>query len=244
MLSIRITNTTPVAGTLISDGFRRNPVKVGAASTFLAHALSLPLLMLLAVPSGVSRNRTFSSSRSCCQAFTTTQQAVDELKQRGIEYSAKTFIQKAKDGDTDLLTLFLSAGMDPNTKGDSDRTALMEAAAQGRDKAVGLLLARGASVSLTDDEGATALHWAAKAFHSSECVEALLAHGADINTTYKGGYTPLMRAAVTGNLEVIELLLKRGADTKAVDNYGETARVLALRYHHEGAAKIIQAAGG
>lgn len=42
----------------------------------------------------------------------------------------------------------------------------------------------------------------------------------DINATDKNGWTPLHAACKTGNLEIIKLLIKKGAYTRAVTNEG------------------------
>jgi len=49
-----------------------------------------------------------------------------------------------------------------------------------------------------------------------------LNHGANIHATDNDGSTPLHFAAEYGNLEVVKLLLKRGADKNLKDKYGNT----------------------
>src|SRR4051794_28781812 len=58
-------------------------------------------------------------------------------------------------------------------------------------------------------------------------VRELLAKGAAVNASDRRGMTPLMWASATGNLEILQQLLERGAivDRRAVD--GATALVLA-----------------
>jgi hypothetical protein len=84
----------------------------------------------------------------------------------------------------------------------------------------------GVALRLLDerDEGAdpkdleSALFWAA-GHGRGAIVELLLARGADINSQYSGGWTPLMHASEQGKKTVVELLLRRGADT-TIQNYG------------------------
>ena len=53
----------------------------------------------------------------------------------------------------------------------------------------------------------------------------LAERGADPNTEDQDGRTPVMRAAVQGQVEVLRLLAKRGADLRATDkDYGKTPR--------------------
>lgn len=66
-----------------------------------------------------------------------------------------------------------------------------------------------------------------------ESLERLLNDGADINAV-KGSYntTILMEAAVRGNLEIMELLLERGADVNIADKDGWTALMGAIVQGH------------
>ena len=180
-----------------------------------------------------------------------------------------------------VLELLLDAGMDPNSKGDSGETALMEAALNGHHALVTLLLTRGADVSLTDSDGLSALHRAAAGPTSYQCVEILLDHGADphaknlngetpiasavlipltnstveennlrtvkallergadVNTRFLRGFTPLMRAAIVGNPDMVRLLLDNGADVTAMSDDGKTAKAIALMYHNDAIARMI-----
>lgn len=49
-------------------------------------------------------------------------------------------------------------------------------------------------------------------FPPSSCVEALLAAGADVNSTAAAGQTPLFLACEAGRPECVRLLLSAGAD--------------------------------
>jgi ankyrin repeat protein len=63
-----------------------------------------------------------------------------------------------------------------------------------------------------------------------ELVRALLAEGADVNVSaHWQRQTPLMWAAAEGHAEVVQTLLKKGADVHARTQYGSTALLLAAR---------------
>jgi len=108
--------------------------------------------------------------------------AREELKRRGIDYSAKAFMDVVSKDNTDVMMVFLDAGMDPNVRGEFGQSALMKMAYSGNDSAVSLLLTRGADLSLADDEGLTAVHWAARSPFGYKSVKVLLDHGSDPNS--------------------------------------------------------------
>jgi len=141
----------------------------------------------------------------------------------------------ARKGDPETVALFLDAGMDANSRGETQETALMEAAGSGHDAALLVLLKRGADLTLIDSEGYTALHRAAKAVTTSRCVQVLLHYGADPNVRSFGGNTPLTEAIpvwpmisraqahlLSTSLDIQALLLDRGADVNAANNRGFT----------------------
>ena len=68
-----------------------------------------------------------------------------------------------------------------------------------------------AHFEVTDDDGRTAMHYAAAA-GSSEIVQALVEMGCDVNAKDDAGSTPLAEAATRGNVAVVDLLVDLGAD--------------------------------
>ena len=85
------------------------------------------------------------------------------------------------------------------------------------------LIAEGALIDEKDDEGYTALQYAAM-WGDLEATKWLIENGADVNTTDAWGSTPLMNAVYNeAGVEVVELLLKNGADKSLKDSEGKTA---------------------
>jgi hypothetical protein len=82
-------------------------------------------------------------------------------------------------------------------------------------------LSRTKEVNATDEQGATALHYAA---HRGDMptVRGLIAHGADVNSGNDKGATPLHVAALKGFEPVARLLLESRADVMAEDEDGWT----------------------
>lgn len=86
-----------------------------------------------------------------------------------------------------------------------------------------VVLERGFPVDAQNDEGNTALHWAAR--FDLACVRFLLEHGASIDIVDKSGKNALMHAAIYyGSRDVLLLLLDHGI---AQDRNEYTAIMLA-----------------
>ena len=73
-----------------------------------------------------------------------------------------------------------------------------------------LLLEAGADVRAVDNDGFTALHWAASVGENTRCA-LLISHGADPNARSVSGETPLHRACRFGRVSALSALLTSGA---------------------------------
>ena len=114
-------------------------------------------------------------------------------------------------GDANSVRLLLERGADPNLRNLSKASALMYAV-DDPDK-TRLLLDRGAEANARSDEGQTPLLIAAAGHaNASAVVQLLLDHGADVKTTSPTGGTVLATAGFSGNKQLLELLLERGAE--------------------------------
>jgi ankyrin repeat protein len=152
--------------------------------------------------------------------------AVDALLQKGAAPNAKlpdgtsALMEATVAGDTGMLRALLDRGAEVNTKNQAGATALIWAAGD-LDK-TRLLLQRGADVSASSDSGRTALMIAAGGGHATEIAQLLIEKGADARFT-SNGYTVLMEAAEQGDRELVDLLLKHGANVKSTNRLGWTA---------------------
>jgi ankyrin repeat protein len=102
--------------------------------------------------------------------------------------------------------------------------SLRKAARNGNLQDVKMLLDEGADVAAADNDGGTALHWAA-AYGRLDVVTWLVEHGeADVHAKDDTGRTVLHRAALNGELYVAKWLVEHGkADINAKDKIGWTA---------------------
>jgi len=85
--------------------------------------------------------------------------------------------------------------------------------------------------------------------HFAVMIKYLIECGADCNLRDESNNTPLMllchrdsiltESSIKENIELVELLLKHGADHKLVDDSGQTAEQIARLNHHESIADAI-----
>lgn len=85
-----------------------------------------------------------------------------------------------------------------------------------------LLAVKDIDIHIKDEDGFTALHWAAWS-GMPYCTLVLAQAGLDVNAVENSGYTPLMLAAMRGNAETVEVLLSLGAKTDIAREDGSTA---------------------
>src|SRR5436190_13843470 len=130
------------------------------------------VLVLATLAFGVSycgRSRPGGSSVSGAQEL-----ARKELEGKGIPYTKEAFLERVKSGDTNSVNLFLTAGMDANTKYEAKTTPLMVACLFERAETIKALLNRGADVNAKDDIGRTPLIYAIQNGGDTSTVRSLL----------------------------------------------------------------------
>ena len=117
----------------------------------------------------------------------------------------------------------------------------MEAAREGHDKVVQLLVKNKASVNaLTEETNETALTLAC-AGGFPDVVNTLVLAGADIEA---GMTTPLMEAAQEGHAQIVNYLIQKSANVNAeTENQGDTPLILACENGHTECADILLSSG-
>jgi uncharacterized protein len=203
-----------------------------------------------------------------CVAFTavllftaygiTPEQAKSELKKMDIEYNQTAFLKCAREGNTQAIKLFLDAGMNPNSKDSTNKTALILATLSSNTSTISLLIQRGADVNARTNVGVSSLLYAVRRV-DIDTIRILLANNAEVNIQDETGETPLITSILVGRsvsvravptkedhmkeelnkIEVLQLLLNKGADVNTKNNKGETALMKASMFYYPEIVKIL-----
>jgi len=131
--------------------------------------------------------------------------------------TGQTLLHYATAGNyKDIAELLISNGANVNAVADKWKTPLGAAARTGSTDVAEYLITHGADVNAGEGYW-TPLQEAA--YYSKEMVKLLLAKGANINA---GKWTALHSALDAGRLDIVELLLVKGADANVRNNKGRT----------------------
>ena len=115
----------------------------------------------------------------------------------------------------------------------------------GVDRAMSILLEKGAKADSKDSNDRTPLSWAAENGHEAVIKLLLAREGVDAESKDSYGQTPLLKAAGRGHEAVVKLLLAReGVDAKSKDKYGQTPLLLAAGRGYEAIVKLLLAREG
>ena len=182
-----------------------------------------------------------------------------ELIEKGSDINATDFSGQtalhyaARRGYQEIVELLLANGANVNTKdnkgltpaemamtrqrtqiakllidNNADISSIHLAAFAGNLAKVKTFLQMGININTQDSDSRTPLHYAATA----DVTEFLIANGAKIHTEDKDGETPLHTTAAAGFKDVVELLIKKGADVNAKKS-GDTPLSWAIWRNHK-----------
>ncbi|KAM7439076.1 Protein fem-1 B [Porites harrisoni] len=127
-------------------------------------------------------------------------------------------------GSSELLSCLIKNGANVNARANDNRTPLMIASEYNHVNSVIFLTDHGANIDLQDREGYSSLHYAAGNISDlCDVLDFLITNGADVNAFTNDKFTPLIIASNCNNLNVVNSLIKYGANIHLVDRCGRTA---------------------
>lgn len=148
------------------------------------------------------------------------------------------------EGDIEAVEGFLQTGA-PVEERNVDGHTPLALAILGRHLAIArCLVQHGADFNARCKYGFTALHRAIRT-EQPDLVAWLLGRGADMSAhELNGTFLPVLGcAAETGNLEIVRMLVERGADPEATDNDDATPVFLAAQYGRQAVAEYLVGLG-
>ena len=145
---------------------------------------------------------------------------------------------QAQKGHAEMVGWLLDQGISPNTKGPG-LSALAHAAREGHGRIVEILIKGKADLAWADEKtGNTALMYAV-ARDNADCVELLLAAGANVNARNKSQANALHFAATHDSAKCAELLMSRKIERGTTTKLGLTALEIALLGQNETVAEVL-----
>ncbi|MEQ9297919.1 MAG: ankyrin repeat domain-containing protein [Cyclobacteriaceae bacterium] len=128
-----------------------------------------------------------------------------------------------------------------NEKDYTGSTALIAAIKNNRNDITNILLKNGANPNLPEERGlkATALMYAA-ASNDAAVVSGLINSGAEINDRDINGDPAINWATFNGNIDIMRLLIQRGADLEIKSKHGMAVDVAFRLWHADSVAEIFR----
>lgn len=137
------------------------------------------------------------------------------LAQMGYSLDQTALMMVAKAGQTEIGSVLLQAGADPNLTDARGYSPLALAAENNCLAIAQALVAAGAEIDRATSGDETPLSLACGR-GKTEVAQFLIDQGADIHKTNRDGETPLIKAAAAIDLDLVRSLIDRGADVNVV----------------------------
>jgi ankyrin repeat protein len=156
-------------------------------------------------------------------------------------------VDAAERGDAARVRQLIAAGGNVNWQNERRDSAFLVAGARGHTEVVRLTLAAGADLKSTNRYGGTALIPACHYGHV-DTVKLLLTTKIDVDHVNNLGWTALLEAVILGDggprhVEIVKLLLERGAKPGLPDREGVTPLAHARKRNYAEIARLLSAAG-
>jgi ankyrin repeat protein len=138
---------------------------------------------------------------------------------------AQSLASALRHQDTVTALKIINAGYNLDALNSAGNSVLIDACRYSADSTAALfLLNHGAKADFpTTPKGRTALMVACGYYGGIPVCRVLINHGADVNAVAMNGESALMLAATNAKADLVEYLLRNGADSKLKDKKGKTA---------------------
>ena len=165
-----------------------------------------------------------------------------EVEQLGFKHTADGFMQASEAGNMQAIRLFLSSGVDLETRDERNWTPLMIFSFNGKEEAALLLIKCGAKIEAQDINGYRPIHWASFNGYAN-VVNLLIKGGANPNSLSNFGWTALMQTATRGHIMVAAHLIAGGAHVNIVSKDNWTALQKASANGHVDLVRLLLSKG-
>lgn len=153
----------------------------------------------------------------------------DQLAVLGYEFTEEDFVKAIKDKRSDIVKLFIDAGMSPDTTfkaGNHQVPVIFYVIESGDDMSFQVLLH--SKADLKASVGGVSVLTKAAQKGTPEMISLIIKSGTDINIKDFQWITPLMTAIDSGNNGAAWLFIQSGADLNAADVFGITPLMRAV----------------
>lgn len=145
----------------------------------------------------------------------------------------------AEQGDLPIVRLLISLRANVNEINEFRQSALWYAVRKNQIATVNLLLKSGTDPNQVTVDGDSILHEVAAGSINVKILRSLIKNGADPRITNKLGCSALHIAAFHGRTEVVQVLIRAGADVNHRDRHSQGPLTCAISRNHKDVATLL-----